>query len=222
MLFQVPRGEIMYYKKILPYVISALATVPAPANTNVDGTHTDKNENKVENVIDSAINTAMGALANKAMDAPGNAVVYIYSDGSRVIRNNGTRAWRNNNPGNLRYYDFAKDHGAIGEAGKFAVFPDEKTGMQALYKLLQTESYRNLTIENALKRYAPVTWEKYTRKLTGITGLSANARLCNLNQKQLNTVVKTIRDLEGWIPGTEKRINAPLYAEIQAIQQNAR
>ena len=43
----------------------------------------------------------------------------------------GDRNWRNNNPGNLEDGDFARRHGSIGSDGRFAIFPDYKTGKEA-------------------------------------------------------------------------------------------
>lgn len=218
----------MHYKKILPYVIGAATLMPHASCAKQDDKHANNNQDKVITVPDSATVAVTDTIPTIFPIVPiqveqaGNSVIYIYNDGSRVVRNNGTRAWRNNNPGNLRYYDFAKKNGAIGEAGQYAVFPDEETGMRALHTLLQTESYQKLTIESALKRYDPVTWETYTRKLTRLTGLSANTKLCNLTVAQLDVMAKTIRQLEGWIVGQEREINAPQYAMAHAKQQKVR
>ena len=46
------------------------------------------------------------------------------------------RNMRNNNPGNIEYGDFAKKHGATGSDGRFAIFPDLKTGQDAMASLL--------------------------------------------------------------------------------------
>ncbi len=218
----------MFYRMILPYVIGATTLVPNTASTELNNIHTDNNDNKIETVADSASTAVVDTIPTISLIVPvqveqkGKSVIYVYNDGHRIIRNNGTRAWRNNNPGNLRYYNFAKNNGAIGEAGKYAVFPDEETGMQALYKLLQTESYRNLTIESALKRYDPVTWQTYTRKMTRLTGLSANTKLRDLSKTQLDTFAKTIRQLEGWVIGQEQDITSPQFAMATMNQQKVR
>lgn len=241
----------MSYKIILPYVITAVAAIGNSANDKAQEPRTDDNDNKnkIENYTDSAriasrdtvpmldlVSThELDSMMNSVMDSiivaqtmpirveqNGKSVIYVYNNDRKVVRNGGTRAWRNNNPGNLRYYDFAKANGAIGEAGKFAVFPDEKTGMQALYKLLQTDSYKNLTIAGALKRYAPSTWRAYTNKLTRLTGLSANAKLSSLNATQLDAVAQSIRRLEGWVPGREQQIDTPRYAMARVATQRVR
>jgi len=241
----------MSYKFMLPYVISTATLMVNPASTAVSQTLKSDNDNKdkIVNIKDSAnaatridtpsvdleslleidrdIDRQVDSILN-AQKTPfqvqqqGKSVVYVYRDGRRVVRHGGTRAWRNNNPGNLRYYEFAKRNGAIGQAGNFAVFPDEETGMQALYGLLQTDSYKNLTIANALKRYDRSNWMSYTRKLTKLTGLSANTKLCNLSPNQLVTFAQTIRQLEGWVEGREHKIDAPQYAMVNAAKQKVR
>ncbi|MCM1294074.1 MAG: hypothetical protein NC311_00735 [Muribaculaceae bacterium] len=238
----------MSYKILLPYVISTAAMVMAPiSNASSQNATSDSNKKfKTENynnakpvaapdtvpvfeivpdtvadrMIDEQINRILAQqLTPTRAEQSGKSVVYVYSDGRRTVRNGGTRAWRNNNPGNLRYYDFAKSNGAIGEAGNFAVFPDEETGMQALHKLLRTNSYQNLTIANALKRYDYSNWRAYTRKLTRLTGLTANTKLSSLNPTQLNMVAQSIRQLEGWVPGHENKIDAPQYAMAMTQQR---
>ena len=63
-------------------------------------------------------------------------------DGSSVRFIGGSRAWRNQNPGNIiSAGNFAKDHGAIGSAGGFAVFQNYETGKAALFSLLKTKKY---------------------------------------------------------------------------------
>jgi hypothetical protein len=68
---------------------------------------------------------------------------------------NGTRAARNNNPGNIEAGEFATAHGASGSDGRFAIFPSAEAGFAALKALFELPDYRNLTVAEALKRYAP-------------------------------------------------------------------
>ena len=137
------------------------------------------------------------------------SVVYTSRGGAEVERSGGTRAWRNNNPGCIRGGDFARSQGAIGNAGGFAVFPDEQTGMNAICALLRSERYRNKTIASAISIYAP-TFENntaaYQGKLRHLTGISLNTRLCDLTDEQLVAVSHAIRQIEGWVPGVETQI----------------
>ena len=134
----------------------------------------------------------------------GKDVIFIAADNTKYKQVGGTRAWRNNNPGNIRMYDFARRAGAIGEAGGFAVFPDEATGLRAVKSLLLSSSYKDLTIANAISRYAPPAENNtvaYQRSIERLTGLSINRKISDLNDLELDKVVNAIRHIEGWQPG---------------------
>lgn len=134
----------------------------------------------------------------------GRDVVYTTADGRRVRRTGGTRAWRNLNPGNIRYSEFSRNAGAIGQAGGFAVFPDEETGTRAISLLLRGQSYNNLTIARAITRYAPPSENNtaaYHRRIQQITGLNINRRISDLSDGELSRVVDAIRAIEGWEAG---------------------
>lgn len=136
--------------------------------------------------------------------AAGNDVIYNYSDERRIRFTGGTRAWRNTNPGNLRYSDFSRRMGAIGQAGGFAVFPSEQVGMDAVAALLKSDTYRGLTIAGAINRYAPPSENdtaRYHRKLERLTGLNINRRLADLSPSELENVANAIRQIEGWRSG---------------------
>lgn len=136
--------------------------------------------------------------------ALGRDVVCTTADGRRVRRTGGTRAWRNMNPGNIRYSEFSRNAGAIGQAGGFAVFPDEETGTRAISLLLRGQSYNNLTIARAITRYAPPSENNtaaYHRRIQQITGLNINRRISDLSDGELSRVVDAIRAIEGWEAG---------------------
>lgn len=139
----------------------------------------------------------------------GKDVIYTQPDGAKVKYTGGSRAWRNSNPGNIRYSDFAKRVGAIGQAGGFAVFPDEQTGMYAIEALLRTQNYNKLTIAGAISRYAPPNENNtagYQRHIQKLTGLSINKRMSDLNAAELRAVANAIRVIEGWEVGNVQRI----------------
>lgn len=134
------------------------------------------------------------------------AVVYTSGDGMRVVRKGGTRTWRNNNPGNLRYTAFSRSHGAIGTAGRFAVFPTVEVGRSAITTLLQGPRYAPLSIANAISRYAPPTendTKNYERLIAKLTGLDITRKLAELNPEELAAVVSAIQTIEGYKIGTE-------------------
>jgi hypothetical protein len=139
-----------------------------------------------------------------ARPADGNGVLFETDEGTRAIKQGGTRAWRNNNPGNIRAGRFANRHGAIGEAGGFAVFPDEATGRRAIDALLRTESYQELTVGGAIARYAPPNENdtgQYVRNSEQFTGISASKPMSQLTPEERARVVDAIQRIEGWQEG---------------------
>jgi RHS repeat-associated protein len=115
----------------------------------------------------------------------------------------GSRAWRNNNPGNIGYGKFAKGEGALrvesGEKGRFAVFPTEQKGMGALKTLLNGKSYRDLTPDKAMERYAP---SKENDTNAYVKFLEKNG--VDLRKKvgeQVDVMANAIKKYEGWKPG---------------------
>ena len=66
--------------------------------------------------------------------------IYTNARGEKIQRSGGSVAWRNNNPGNIRKSKVAYSFGAIGETDKWAVFPDEETGLKAIMKLLKSKT----------------------------------------------------------------------------------
>jgi hypothetical protein len=134
----------------------------------------------------------------------GRKVMLTYNDGEIEIRSGGSRSWRNNNPGNMRNSAFSQNHGAVGQAGGFAVFPTEGTGQFALTSLLQTGTYQSLTVNQAITRYAPPNENDtgaYQRSLTRLTGLDGSTGMNTLSDVQLSKVTGAIRTIEGWSTG---------------------
>ena len=136
--------------------------------------------------------------------------IYINARGEKIQRSGGSAAWRNNNPGNIRKSKSAYSFGAIGETDKWAVFPDEETGLNAIVKLLQSKNYRNLSVKAAIHRWAPYSDgnnpENYARKISKMTGLSPDAKINTLNEFELQKVANAIKTIEGWTVGKEEKL----------------
>ena len=136
--------------------------------------------------------------------------IYVNADGTKIVRSGGSVAWRNNNPGNIRKSDFASTNGAIGETDKWAVFPDERTGLNAVVKLLRTQNYNTLSISDAIHRWAPASDnnypEKYVNHISKTTGLSSTMIINDLSDYDLERVARAMQQFEGWIPGNEYRL----------------
>ena len=141
-------------------------------------------------------------------------VKYIYKDGTVEVRQGGTLPWRNKNPGAIR-----KSEMSVGTANKFAVFPSEEVGFEALRALLRGENYRNLTLKSAIFKYAPPhenNTTKYQADIKRLTGVDLNKKLCDLNEEEFERVVKTIKQIEGWVPGKLTRTEAPTVTDTLA------
>jgi hypothetical protein len=95
------------------------------------------------------------------------------------------RPQRNHNPGDIEYGDFAKTHGATGSDGRFAIFPDDETGKNALYALLKTPGYAKLTVDQAIAKFAPPNenntkgYQASVHKMTGLSGSTTVAQALN-------------------------------------------
>jgi hypothetical protein len=82
-----------------------------------------------------------------------------------------TRADRNNNPGNIKFGEFAKRMGATGADDQgHAIFPDRETGFKAAETLLGTKGYSGLTLGQTGQRWAAGDpgWARAVSKATGI------------------------------------------------------
>ncbi len=144
----------------------------------------------------------------RAESGKGSSVIYYDSDGSFTVCKGGSRAWRNNNPGNIRGGSFADGAGAIGKAGGFAVFPDYATGHAALNSLLGGPGYVNLSIYNAVAKYAPPKENNtsgYRKKLKDLTGLDLDRTLASLTNIEFESVVNAIEIIEGYKEGKCER-----------------
>ncbi len=127
-----------------------------------------------------------------------------HPDGIVETRIGGSRSWRNNNPANLRSGKFTNKHGAIGDAGGFAVFPNEIVGDMASISLLKSRTYSNLSINDAIARRSPPN-ENDTTNLQNtinlITGVNGDKIIKELNDDELSKLAEAIKRTEGWIPG---------------------
>jgi len=109
---------------------------------------------------------------------------------------------RNNNPGNIVASKFAERRGGYDSDGDgFANFPSSAIGFMALYELITCSSYRNLTIAQAIHRYAPASVNPtaaYISYVTQATNLPQTTRIKNMTNSQVAGVCWAIAMFEGW------------------------
>lgn len=144
-------------------------------------------------------------------------------------RTGGSRSWRNNNPGNIEFGPFAERHGAVGSDGRFAIFPSEEAGRGAMESLLFGPSYVNLSISDAIGRYAPASDNNdvgaYVESVANATGLAPDTTLSSMTPEQRSAFVDAMIRHEGWTPGTVSEPTAtamhrPATAQVsQAMMQ---
>lgn len=135
--------------------------------------------------------------------------MYVGNDGNIYELSGGSRAWRNNNPGNLEYGKFARNNGAIGTDGRFAIFPDTATGFKAMASLLTTNTYQKLTIEGAINRYAPPNEnnvENYLKSIERQTGLLRSTPMNKLSKDNLLNLAKAMAKHEGNMSGKKRMV----------------
>ena len=168
-----------------------------------------------------------------------NSVVYYDVDGNKLIRywkafpgqsvdEASTRSWRNNNPGNLVIGPFARQNGAIGQAGlvppsktlKFAVFPDYSTGRAAqARRLKEGNMYIDLTLNEFPRKYTGVKAGKpdtqevinYRKAIKFFTKFDMDRTIRSLNDREYELLLDAMKKHEGWREGREEEI------EIQKV-----
>ncbi|MEY0016020.1 hypothetical protein AB7W42_14865 [Providencia rettgeri] len=126
-----------------------------------------------------------------------------------VIREGGSRAWRNHNEGNLEYGDYAKRHGAIGTDGRFAIFPNAETGRNAKRNLLfNTSSYKDLTLLDAIKRYAPKGENKPDQYYKAVkNAVGSDKKMGEYSSSEQEIILEAFKRVEGWEAGKEYSSN---------------
>ncbi len=207
----------MKMRTVTPYLIYGMMFVSPTSNaeeTKVSSTPSEDHK-KTYTTVQSSPTIIQGR-------ASGYDVIYVLDDSSKIIRSGGTRAWRNSNPGNLRYTEKSRKNGAIGHAGGFAIFPDKETGTMALAELLKSDSYRNLSISDAIFKYAPPhenDTQAYKKQIKKMTGLDIEAKIHSLTPEQLRKVIDAICIIEGWKAGTETKNVAQMLIAQKNLQR---
>ena len=132
-------------------------------------------------------------------------IQYKGSDDTGFIRRGGSLAWRFFNPGNLRRSDLQCTRLDTDPSGTFAVFDSYETGRLALRTLLRGNMYSNLTIEQAIAKYAPPTENNTINYINNVKNTLKQHRsnidtvkLHELSDSELVVLMDTIERIEGW------------------------
>ncbi|EOX9113936.1 hypothetical protein ACPW90_003773 [Providencia rettgeri] len=156
------------------------------------------------------------------------------TDNGDIVREGGSRSWRNNNPGNIIWGDYARKMGAIGHDEKsaghvMAIFPTEEMGRIAKEQLIfQSGAYKNLTLSQAIERYAPEYNEKgerindtpqYIKNALSSVGGSDRV-MSSYNDDEQKAIISMMKKTEDWTVGKEysaNQVNA--LSNIRAFQK---
>jgi hypothetical protein len=159
---------------------------------------------------DGEIDTISAVIS---IDATKKELVVRMKSGKKIARRGGTISWRCNNPGNLKFGEFAKKHGAVGPGpGNHAVFPSYFQGLDAQEALLFSPEgrYFKRTITEAMSIYAPVSDPDakndpiaYANFVARKIGVSPGVELSSLNPLQRIKMLFAMHQMEGYKEGTE-------------------
>jgi YD repeat-containing protein len=112
----------------------------------------------------------------------------------------GDRATRNNNPGNIEAGNYANSYGAIGTDGRFAVFGSRLTGQRAQAGLIFGKNYANLSLREAIAKYAP-SFENnsaaYAAAVAAAAGVSLDTKMKDIPADKRAAVVAGMQAVEG-------------------------
>lgn len=136
----------------------------------------------------------------RAKETGKTRVTYWNEDGTSVTYVGRNRTWRNQNPGDIGAGAWVNRHGAIGKAGKFAVFPNYEIGRAAVFSWWNAPDHRSLTIWDGIKVYAPanendVNW--YRGIVRQVSKLDLHRKAQDLNTGELERLVNAIERAEG-------------------------
>jgi hypothetical protein len=134
------------------------------------------------------------ADAGQQLDDSGNIVPAPKSGGGSV-------SFRTNNPGNIKWGAWAESMGATDsgikatDGGTFAMFPSVEAGTEAMGKLLSGSGYKNLTLDQALKR-----WSNNGYGANIVAGIGGETMMSEITKypELLKQVTDAMQKQEGW------------------------
>ncbi len=173
---------------------------------------TSKNHVKFDNNSTSSVVDDGLSDYNKVIDS-GTGFINVSTDNGTFELTGGSIAWRNNNPGNLKYGEFGKAHGAIGSDWKnHCVFPNYKTGEKAQRELMfnKDSRYYSMSLLEAMKRYAPSDDNnhptEYANYISRQAGLKKTDVINTFSKDEQDRMVKAMFAMEGYSVGHIKKV----------------
>lgn len=156
----------------------------------------------------------MATMNYSGVNGGGAGWTSVTTPDGRSLTVYGDRAMRNNNPGNIEYGNYARSQGAIGTDNRFAVFPDRVTGTKAQAGLIfGSKGYRNLTLREAIAKYAPSfenNTARYAATVSAVSGVSLDTKMKDVPADKRMAVVGAMQAVEG---NTSAKVFDPVTGE---------
>jgi hypothetical protein len=133
------------------------------------------------------VNEAVNLLLPQYLDKVGNTT-------------DSNRPTRNNNPLNIKSSGYTSqfdgvsgtDPSPASDGGKFLTFESPQAGFEAGKKLITSSGYKNLSVDNALKRWSNKGYG------AEIVPTLANKTINQLSDNELNTLIQAMARREGY------------------------
>jgi hypothetical protein len=131
-------------------------------------------------------------------------IFYFDHHDNKYVAKDGSLAWRLNNPGLLSSHSLAKiNYKAIGTHGGRAIFPDLRTGKNALRAWILSPKYSKSPLQEIAKYYQPDNSENYLKGLNALTGIPSKAKPRSLSSTDFENLFNAIQKLAGFSPENE-------------------
>jgi len=148
----------------------------------------------------------------KVLEVGRGYVIILMTNGDKIKHSGGSVSWRYNNPGNLKFGPFAKEHGALkGGSGGHAIFASYEDGEAAMKELLfgGDSKYIDLSLAKAIARYAPASDpkaknqpKKYSDFIAKEAGVKTSKILGDFTEDQKSKMLKAMIFYEGYKQGS--------------------
>lgn len=131
---------------------------------------------------------------------------YYYDNGTYLTKEGGTVAWRNNNEGNLRPGALSSNRIGV-DKKNFAVFATPEDGHAAKkYLLFSSSKYKDLTLKQAIAKYAPASDNNNPTQYANYIMTSGNIGekvMSAYSADEQNKIMSAMKVQEGYKIGTE-------------------
>ncbi|HDI4959720.1 TPA: LysM peptidoglycan-binding domain-containing protein [Salmonella enterica] len=177
-------------------------------------------------------------MAHKFISATHNkktlTAMYKMADGTIYIRKGGTIPWRLQNPGDVRpnksnaseYLQPLRLAIADTASGQFSMFGSEEDGWETKKKLLRSSLYRDCTVSDMAKVYAPKEDgndpERYAKEVLAESGVSPSLTMGDMDDATLERVMEAMKKEEGYYNLKETRVEKWVYTTNISVTDGIR